>query len=128
MTTASACQEFLSLHTIAVVGVSRSGRKYSNLAYNQLKARGYRVFPVNAQAETIGGDRCYPNLGALPEPVEGVLLFVPPEETERVVQEAAALGIRHIWMQPGAESQSAIRFCEDQGFCVVYNQCIMVTV
>lgn len=127
MSSSSACQEFLNLHTIAVVGVSRSGHKYSNLAYRQLQARGYRVFPVNAQAQTIGGEPCYPNLRALPEPVEGVLLFVPPEETERVVKEAVALGIRHIWMQPGAESEAAIRFCQEQGCCVVYHQCIMVT-
>jgi len=53
--------EFLSQKTLAVVGVSRNQEKFSNGVYRELKAKGYRVFPINPNAETIEGDPCYPN-------------------------------------------------------------------
>jgi len=51
---------------------------------------------------------------------------VPPAETEQVVQEAAAAGIRRVWMQQGAESEAAIRFCEEHGMSVVHGECILM--
>ncbi len=74
----------------------------------------------------IEGEPCYPNLKALPEPVDGIVSVVPPEQTERVVQEAAEMGIQHIWMQPGAESQNAIQFCREKGLNVISGKCVMV--
>ena len=77
MTTKKEVSEFLSQKTLAVVGVSRSRDKFSNGVYRELKAKGYRVFPVNPNAEMVEGDACYPNLGALPEPVGGAVVIVP---------------------------------------------------
>ncbi len=122
----SAIEEFLAQKSVAVIGVSTTGTKYSNRGYNKLKSRGYRTYPVNRTAEFIGEDRCYPNLAALPESVDAILLFIPPAETEKVVREALSMGIRHIWMQPGAESEVAIRLCEEQGIEAIYNQCILL--
>jgi predicted CoA-binding protein len=118
--------EFLSQRTLAVVGVSRSGKKFGNAVLRDLAGKGYRVFPVNPNAQLIDGKPCYPNLRSLPEPVGGVVAVVPPEETERVVREAQEAGIGRVWMQQGAESESAIRFCKDHKMQEVHDECILM--
>jgi hypothetical protein len=126
MTSRAAVDDFLSRQTLAVVGVSRQGNKFGNMAFKELKAKGYTVLPVNPRAETIEGERCYPDLQALPEGVEGVLIVVPPEETEKVVRQAAQAGIPSVWLQQGAESEAAIRFCQEQGLNLVHSHCILM--
>jgi predicted CoA-binding protein len=122
----AAIDDFLSQRTLAVVGVSRSGKKFGNAASRELRTKGYRVVPVHPEAESIGGERCYPNLNELPEPVGGVLVVVPPAQTEQVVREADQAGIRRVWLQQGAESAAAIRYCLDQGISVVHGECILM--
>ena len=126
MSTQAAVDDFLAQRSLAVVGVSRGGKKFGNMAYRELKAKGYQLFPVHPEAEVLEGDRCYPSLSALPEQADGVLAVVPPAETERVVRDAAAAGIPRVWMQQGAESESAIRFCEEHGISVVAGECILM--
>lgn len=126
MTTKAAIQDFLAQKTIAVVGVSRSGRKFGNLAYRDLRAKGYRVYPVHPSAERVEEDQAYPNLAALPEKPGGVLIVVPPVQAEQVVREVAQAGISRVWLQQGAESPSAIQFCRENGINVVHNECIMM--
>jgi predicted CoA-binding protein len=118
--------DFVAQRKLAVVGVSRQGRKFGNTAFRELKAKGYKLVPVHPQAETIEGERCYPNLASLPEPVDGVLVVVPPAETEKVVREAAAAGIKRVWMQQGAESPAAIKFCQENGLNAVHGECILM--
>ena len=126
MTSKAAVTDFVAQRKLAVVGVSRQGKKFGNMAFRELKAKGYRLLPVHPQAETIEGEPCYPSLAALPEPVDGVLVVVPPAETEKVVREAAAAGIKRIWMQQGAESPAAIRFCQENGLDAVHGECILM--
>jgi predicted CoA-binding protein len=117
---------FLSLKSVAVVGASRDREKYGNIVFRKLLGRGVRVFPVNPSASEIEGIRAFPSLSELPEKVEGAVVVVPPDRTELVVREAAAAGITAIWLQPGAESREALRFCEASGICLVWNACILV--
>jgi predicted CoA-binding protein len=122
----SAVMDFVSQRSLAVVGVSRGGKKFGNTAYRELKAKGYQLVPVHPQAETLEGDRCAKNLASLPAPVGGVLVIVPPEQAEQVVQEAASAGIKRVWLQQGAESQAAIRLAESKGMSVVAGECILM--
>ena len=122
----AAIDDFLSQQTLAVVGVSRSGKKFGNAASRELRTKGYRVIPVHPEAESIGGERCYPSLKELPEPVGGLLVVVPPAQTEQLVRQAAEAGIRRVWMQQGAESAAAIKYCQDQGMSVVHGECILM--
>ena len=122
----NAIDAFISQPILALVGVSRSGKKYGNLVLRELKAKGIRIYPVHPEAEVIDGERCYPNLASLPEPVGGVIVVVPPSKTETVVKEAHAAGIKRIWMQQGAESPAAIRYCQENNLSVVHGECIMM--
>jgi hypothetical protein len=119
-------QEFLSQKTLAMAGLSRNEKAFSAAVNRELKAKGYRVLPVNPHAGTIGGEQCYPNLAALPERVGGVVVCTPPGETEKVVRDAAAQGITRVWMQQGAESAAAVAFCLEKGMQVVSGKCIMM--
>lgn len=126
VTTRSDVDDFLACERIAVVGVSRSGRKFGNTAYRELKAKGYQVVPIHPQASEIEGDRAVASLAALEEPVDGVLIVVPPDQAERVVRDAEAVGINRVWMQQGSQSEAAIEYCRERGMRVVANECILM--
>ncbi len=126
MTSRAVVDDFLTQRTLAVVGASRDANKFGNKVFRDLIAKGYQVFPINPNADVVEGKRCYPDLNALPHAVDGIVLVVPPAETEKVVHEAAEVGIRRVWMQQGAESGVAIRFCEEHGIDVVYGECILM--
>jgi predicted CoA-binding protein len=126
MTSKAAVADFVSQRKLAVVGVSRRKMKFGNLAFRELKRKGYKLFPVHPHAEQLEGERCSASLAALPEPVDGLLVIVPPAQAEQVVREAAAAGIRRVWLQQGAGSPAAIRFCEENGISVVHGECILM--
>jgi len=126
MTSRASIDDFLKQKTIAVVGVSRKKGKFGNTLFKELKAKGYKAFPVNPHTDTLEGERCYPSLKALPEKVDGVAIVVPPAEAERVVHEAADAGISRVWLQQGAESKEAVQFCIDHGISVVHGECMLM--
>lgn len=126
MTSKADIEDFLAQRTLAVVGVSRSGRKFGNIAYRDLKAKGYRLFPVHLVAEAVEGDRAYSSLEALPEKPGGVLVVVPPDQSEKVVRQAREAGINRIWLQLGADSENAIKYCQENGMHLVHNECILL--
>ena len=126
MNTMRDIQDFLAEKTLAVAGLSRDERSFSAAAFKELKARGYTLYPVNPNADSIRGETCYPSLAALPRKVGGVLVFTPPAQTEKVVREAAAAGIRRIWIQQGAQSEEALRICADNKLPAVSRQCILM--
>jgi predicted CoA-binding protein len=118
--------EFLNgKNVIAVVGASRDPEKYGHRVYKDLRSGGYKVYPVNPNADEVLGDKCYPSLEALPEKPDVVDVVVPPKVTEEVVKTCKKLGITKVWMQPGSESEIAIKFCKDNGINVIYGICIM---
>ncbi len=97
-----------------------------DLVIEQLKASGYRVYPVNHRAKTIDGDPCYPSLASLPERPGVVDVVVPPKIGLRVAEEAAAAGIARIWFQPGAESSENVAYAQSLGLNVIHDACALV--
>ena len=119
--------EFLNKKNVfAVVGVSKESEKYGNKVYFDLKRAGYSVYPVNPNAYTILGDKCYPTLKDLPVSPDVVDIVVPPKITEEMVKECKNLEIDKVWMQPGSESEEAISFCRENGIKVLYGVCVML--
>jgi hypothetical protein len=118
--------DFVNRQRWAVVGASQDRSKFGNRVFRSLGQAGYRVYPVNPHVKEVEGAAAYATLADLPELPEVVNLVVPPAVTEQVVREAHDLGLTRIWMQPGAESEEAISFCETHGMQVVYDACAMV--
>lgn len=117
---------FLAEPAIAIVGVSRSGKGFGNVAARELRRKGYRIYPVNPHADLVDGERCYRSLADLPEPVRAVLVVVPPDEALRVVREASRAGIRQVWLQQGAEAPFVTLACDELGLDVVAGECILM--
>lgn len=107
MTLDERIDQFLSASPHAVVGASRDRAKYGNKVLRAYQQKGLKVYPINPHAAEIEGSKVYPDLLSLPEPVHGISVITPPEITEQVVEQAAQAGIKHVWMQPGAESPEA---------------------
>ncbi len=126
MTTRREVEEFLTGRRFALVGASRGGRKFGNAVLKELARKGYEVVPVHPHAPSIDGVACVPDLASLPAPVHGLVAVVPPDATERVVEEAAAAGIPRIWMQQGAGSPAAVEACRRHGIGVVDGECILM--
>jgi predicted CoA-binding protein len=126
MTRRELIDDFLAQKKLALVGASAGGRHFGNAAWTELAAKGYEIFAVHPRADAIGGRRCWPDLGRLPERVGGVVISVPPEQTEKVVGEVVAAGIPRVWMQQGSSSPAAIRACEENGVKVVHGECILM--
>jgi predicted CoA-binding protein len=126
VTAKATVDDFLAQRTLALVGASRDPQAFSNTAFKELKAKGYRVIPVNPHTDTVLGERCYPSLRDLPEPVGGALIMVPPAQAEAVVRDAAAAGIPRVWMQQGAASETAVKFCQEHGIREVHGECILM--
>lgn len=90
---------------------------------------GFHVVPVNPNAKQVEGQKCFARLADIPDQPEAISIITPPAVTESIVNEAIALGIQHIWMQPGAESSAAINACESAGIILIHSgPCILVVV
>lgn len=121
-----AIENFIQSKRVAVVGASRTGKKFGNAIATELKQRGYEVFLVHPTAEEIGGEHCYANLAALQGKVDGVLICVPPQATEQMLREAVEIGVKNIWLQQGAQSAEALALARELGVTPVNGKCILM--
>lgn len=118
--------QFYALQPVwAVVGASNDRRKYGNRIYRTLRSAGYTVYAVNHGESQVEGDTAYAKLADLPQIPAVVNMVIPPQHALPVVQEAASLGIKALWFQPGAENPAAIRWAKEQGMDVI-EDCILV--
>ena len=122
--------DFLGQRRIAVAGVSRTKSDAANLVYKKLRGAGYEVFAVNPNAKTLEGDPAYPDLGAIPGRVDGVVVATRPEVADAIVRECAELGIARVWMHrsfgTGSVSDSAVRYCREHRIAVIPGGCPMM--
>lgn len=112
--------------TIALVGANDDPGKYGSVIYRDLKAKGYTVYPVNPNRETVAGDLAYPTLADLPVAPTIVNFVVPPLVSLEVLAQARDLGFKLVWMQPGSSSPQVRRFIEENDFDALIDACIMV--
>ncbi len=119
-------EDFLKEDVFAVVGASSNPEKYGNKIYQHLKKLGKKVYPIHPAITELDGEPVYKTLSDIPEKVSVVDVVVPPQVTEKVVEECLKLGITKVWMQPGAESAKAIEFCEKNNIDVISNACVMM--
>ena len=119
-------KDFLAQRRFAVAGSFRNESKYAYKILKTLKKKGYEVYPINPRLKEVYGLTCYSSLKDIPGQVDVVDIVTPPEITEKIVRECREKDITRVWIQPGAESEEAIKFCKKNGIKVVYNLCVMV--
>ena len=125
-----AIDDFLAQKRIAVAGVSRetNGAHGGNVVYKRFKERGYQVFAVNPNADTVeGGDPCYRSLAAIPGGVDAVVIATRPEVAPSVAKECKDLGITRVWMHRsfggGSVSKDAHELCRQSGITSIAGGC-----
>ena len=112
----------------AVVGASRERAKYGNKVLRAYLQTDHEVYPVNPHTTMVEGLETFPDLASLPQPVHGISVITRPDVTESIVEQAAELGIKNVWMQPGAESEKAVERAEQLGMNVIAGgPCALVT-
>jgi uncharacterized protein len=112
--------------TIAVVGLSTSPFKTAHRIPAAMQQMGYRVIGVHPTADELLGERVYPRLADIPDPIDLVNVFRPSAEAAEVVRQAAELGVAAVWLQQGITSLQAWRIAAAAGMDYVEDRCIMV--
>ncbi len=113
-------------HTIAVVGLSADWYRPSYFAAKYMQEHGFRIIPVNPKYDEILGEKCYPNLKAIPEPVDIVDVFRKPDDCAPIAQDAVAIGAKVLWLQLGVVNEEAARIAEAGGLEVVMDRCVKI--
>jgi predicted CoA-binding protein len=113
-------------HTIAVVGLSADWYRPSYFAAKYMQEHGFRIIPVNPKYDEILGEKCYPNLKAIPEPVDIVDVFRKPDDCVPIAQDAVAIGAKVLWLQLGVVNEEAARVAEAGGLEVVMDRCVKI--
>jgi predicted CoA-binding protein len=119
-------EAFLAQPAFALVGASRSGKRFGNIILRELRSKGLRVYPVHPVAQAIDGVKCYARIDEIPGNVGGVIVCVPPDHAVTVVRDAAAAGINHVWLQQGSESPYVETLCSELGLNCVAGECILM--
>ena len=112
-------------HTIAVVGLSSKRYRPSYGVSEYMKRAGYRIIPVNPHEHEVLGERAYPDLDAVPGPIDIVNIFRRSEFVPEIVAAAIRKGAKAIWMQEGVVDEAAARQAEAAGLVVVMDRCIL---
>lgn len=110
--------------TIAVVGLSSKPDRESFWVARYLQRQGYRIIPVNPNEASVLGERSYPSLRDLPEPVDVVDVFRRSDQAGAVVDEAIAVGAPAVWLQDGVVDEAAAARARAAGLKVVMNTCM----
>lgn len=123
--------DFFAQKRIAVSGLSRTQDSGAGAIYLKLRDHGYEVFPLHPEAEALHGDTCYPNLSAIPGGVDAVFIMNSPDISEKLVDEAATLGIKRVWMHNNtlmgsSSSEAAVKKCREAGISVIAVGCPMM--
>ena len=113
-------------HTIAVVGLSANWYRPSFFAAKYMQEHGYRVIPVNPAYEEVLGEKCYPNLKAIPEKIDIVDCFRKSQDIEPIAKEAIEIGAKVLWMQLGVMNEKAAKMARDAGLEVVEDRCVKI--
>ncbi len=120
-------QLFLAANSFAVAGASNRREKYGNIVFRALLSAGRQVYPLNPVQTEIEGEQAYAKIADLPVVPEAVSIITPPIVTRQIVADAIAAGVRHVWMQPGAEDAAASESARQAGLNVIDDgSCILV--
>jgi len=117
----------LETRNIAVVGLSERPEVPAHSVPAYLQKAGYRIFPVNPYLTEALGEKAYPDLLALPETVDVVLIFRRSEAVPPIVEQAIKIGAKVVWMQEGIVNEAAAQSAQDAGLMVVMDTCMRAT-
>lgn len=127
---AAAAAEFLAQERFAVAGVSRDGDAAANYIFKRFKESGLDVYPINPNAETVEGERCYASVADLPAAPDAVLVGTHPDHAIDIARQCKDAGVRHVWfhrsIDRGSFTEEAAKLCTEYGATVIPGGCPMM--
>jgi predicted CoA-binding protein len=111
---------------IAVVGLSPNWNRPSYFAAKYMQEHGYTIIPVNPAATEILGQKCYPDLAAIPVKVDMVDVFRKPEDVKPIADEAIHIGAKCLWLQLGVINREVADKASAAGLDVVMDRCVKI--
>jgi predicted CoA-binding protein len=111
--------------TVAVLGASPKPNRYAYKAMQLLKEYGHRAVPVNPAFDEVLGEPCYPNVSAVPQPIDTITLYLGEARSNPLIDEIIAASPQRIIMNPGAENDALAGKARTRGIDVIYG-CTLV--
>ena len=121
-----AVRRMLAAKRIAVVGLSDDPSRPSYGVARYLQSVGKQIIPVNPNCDQVLGEKCYPTLEAIPDPVDVVDVFRRPQFCADVARSAVAIGAKGVWLQSGIVSEEAEQVAREVGIDFVQDRCMKV--
>ncbi|MFK8112876.1 MAG: CoA-binding protein [Rubripirellula sp.] len=119
-------EQFLAATTFGVAGASSNREKYGNKVLRSYLQNDRTAIPIHPTETMVEEQQAYPDLASAPA-IESLSIITPPAVTEKIVAQAIEAGVKHVWMQPGAESETAIEAARGAGMTVIAGgPCLLV--
>ncbi len=100
---------------IAIIGASANRSKFGNKSVRAYLKQGFQVFPVNPSEETIEGIPVFRSVVDIPEDLDRVSVYLPPQVTLTVLDDIAKKGTKELFLNPGSESTEVIERARELG-------------
>src|SRR5579872_655314 len=114
-----------STHTIAVVGLSDKRWRPSYGVSEYMQRAGYRIIPVNPGVSEVLGEKSYPRLESIGEPIDMVNIFRRSDQVPEIVEAAIRVKAKAVWMQEGVIHEGAAAKARAAGLTVVMDRCLL---
>ncbi len=113
---------------MALVGATNQRTKFGNIILRDMRAKGYTVVPVNPRAATVEGLKAFPDLASAlrEQEISLVVYVIPPKLTLQSLGEASELGLKNVWVQPGAGDEAVRAYLDEHEFDYLMDACVMV--
>lgn len=123
-----AVEALLAARTVAVVGLDTRQERTAYRVASYLQGQGYRIIPVwfQQEADEVLGEKAYASLRDIPERVDLVDVFVRPEQTDGVIDDAIAIGAGAVWLQLGIRNDAGLARAAAAGLATMQDRCTMV--
>ena len=117
--------EFLSLKTVAVIGMSKHSSKSAHYVPKYLLDNGYDITPVNPTADKILEINCYDSISEINGPIDIIDVFRPSDQISSIIHDCIEKKPKVIWLQEGIHDFESEELARKAGILVVFNRCML---
>lgn len=108
----------------AIMGIVNDTSRYAYKIYRKLKEHDKTVYGINPKYEIVDGDKIYPNIKDVNQPIDVAVFVVNPKIGIHMLDDVKELGIKYVWLQPGSADEDLVNKAEGLGLTVIQN-CVL---